>query len=111
MKNDKNEKKRNIFKEKLKMRTPDNWAKLIKRRIKGTQLCAWMASIIGWHYGQGGALEGPLGDLAAKVRGENTLTVDDQKAGFSKLGLPWFPAKTDNALRNADKYGTRDKYR
>jgi hypothetical protein len=110
MKNDKNEEKRNTFKQKLKKRTPDNWAKLIKRRIEGTQLCAWMASIIGWHYGQGGALEGPLGDIASQVRGENKLTVEDQKAGFTKLGLPWFPAQTDNARRNDEKYRTRHKY-
>jgi hypothetical protein len=111
MKNDQNEEERNAFKQELKKRTPELWAKLIERRIKETQLCAWMASIIGWHYGQGGALYGPLGDLASQVIGENKLTVDDQKAGFSKLGLPWFPAKTDKSIRIADKYGPSYKYR
>lgn len=99
----KNEEKKAIFRKQIQDKEPEVWFILIKQMVRGHALRVWIASIIAWHYGRGGAFNSVLGDLANELDGENKLTAKDQQTAFKALNLQWFPSKADDAKPHSYK--------
>jgi len=88
----------------LKCKKPNRWASLICETIHNEQLQAWVASIVMWNYPKGLAWESELSELSDQYRSNknDNKAIELQKAFFS-IGLPYFPAKNDDAISSEKK--------
>jgi len=88
----------------LELKTPKQWARLIRKKIKPVQLRSWIASICMWNYPRGDGWRGPLVDLADEYNSDfNVNGSRELKAGLESIGLPYFRSKNDDELPSAVK--------
>lgn len=100
----------------LSDKTPAQWARLIRKKIKPIQLRAWIASICMWNYPRGDGWKGPLADLSDEYNSDfNVNGSKELKAGLESIGLPYFRSKNDDELpssvKKADIKRVRDNER
>jgi hypothetical protein len=87
----------------LPCKTPNQWASLIKKRIEGEQLRAWVASIIIHNYPKEAATEkevwtSDLVEISDAYRSDfNSNGSVELKAALKSIGLPYFRAKNDDS--------------
>ena len=87
----------------LPCKTPNQWSSLIKKRIEGEQLRAWVASILLHNYPKAAVTEkevrkSELVEISSAYRSDfNTNGSVELKAAMESIGLPYFPAKNDDS--------------
>ena len=88
----------------LSEKKPNQWAALIGEKIKDIQLQAWVASVAMWNYPKGSAWKSKLAALSEPYRAnENENYSADLSRAFASVGLPYFPAKNDDAIASEKK--------
>ena len=93
----------------LETKPPFEWARLIRERIQGEQLQAWISSICCWkHPNQSTIWKSPLAEIADNYRSDfNTHGAQDLKQAFEAIGIVYHPSKADNSISSDTKKDRR----
>lgn len=100
----------------LRTKTPDGWARTIKRRIKDPIMRRWMGSIGVWNYPDRKAWGTELDELSSWYRSDlNTNTSYELEVAFAILGWPYRKGASDDKLpsdvHNRDTHNIIQRHR